>query len=188
MGETSIGRRSIAAPTVPWKSAIITLVVLGIILFILDARARDFGTIASALGLYSAGLLGVFGVLNSWRSSITKRRARYQKVEDRWRKVVDRSVKFSLDGSALSFILMLFGVVAPSIKSQLAEICGITLYALIARLTSVFAIVGVIALGMLSLQIVRDINAIYAWNNKVEEDDAIRDEQSKILEQRKRGS
>lgn len=73
MGETSTGRCSVAAPTVPWKSAVIMLVVLGIILFILDARAKDFGTIASALGLYSAGLLGVFGVLNSWRSSITKK-------------------------------------------------------------------------------------------------------------------
>lgn len=83
---------------------------------------------------------------------------------------------------------MLFGVVAPSIKTQLAEVCDITLYALLARLTSVFAIVGVIGLGMLSLQIVRDINAVYAWNNKVEEDDAIRDEQSKILAQRKQGS
>ena len=88
----------------------------------------------------------------------------------------------------MSFILTLFGVVAPSIKTQLAEVCDITLYALLARLTSVFAIVGVIGLGMLSLQIVRDINAVYAWNNKVEEDDAIRDEQSKILAQRKQGS
>lgn len=75
MGETSTVRRSIAAPTVPWKSAIITLVALGIVLFILDARARDFGTIAGALGLYSAGLLGVFGVLNSWRSPPQRERA-----------------------------------------------------------------------------------------------------------------
>lgn len=178
---------AVVAPTVPWKMATVTLFVCVLALWALDARAKDFGTIASALGLYSAGLLGVFGVLNTWRSAITKRRSRYQQVEDKWRAVIDRSVKFALKGSALSFVLMLFGVIAPAVKAQVASVIGPQPYDYMARSVSALAITGVVALGMVSLQIVRDINAVYDWNNKVEELDAVVEEQRAVAERRKNG-
>lgn len=187
MGELLGERHTVVAPTVPWKAAAVALCVCMLSLWAFDARAKDFGTIASALGLYSAGLLGVFGVLNTWRSAITKRRSRYQQVEDKWRAVIDRSVKFALKGSALSFVLMLFGVIAPAIKAQVASIIGPQLYSYAARSVSALAITGVVALGMVSLQIVRDINAVYDWNNKVEEQDAVVEEQRAVADRRKKG-
>ncbi|MDO5507564.1 MAG: hypothetical protein Q4F64_04430 [Corynebacterium casei] len=83
--------------------------------------------------------------------------------------MVDRSVKFALNGSTLAFLLMLFGVIAPAVKNQLAGILGIDIYSLAARISSSLAISGVVVLGMMSLQIVRDITAVYNWNNTVEE-------------------
>ncbi|WP_216378278.1 hypothetical protein [Arcanobacterium phocae] len=185
MDDRPTNGQRIGAPTVPLKFAITVLVICAITLWILDARARDFGTIASALGLYSAGLLGVFSVLNGWRSSITKRRIRYQNIENRWRIVVDRAVKFSLIGSALAFALMLFGVIAPAVKLQVSMIVEASIYSFIARLVSVVAITGVVALGMMSLQIVRDVNAVYDWNNHVEEEDNSVEEQRAMINQRK---
>lgn len=142
-------------------------------LFALNSRASELDTIASALGLYSAALLGVFSVLTSWRSGIVRRKERFRQVEDRWRDVVDRSVKFSLRGSALSFTLMLFAVVAPAVKGQVRELIGLHAYGWTARTVSSIAISGVVLLGLMSLQIVRDITAVYDWNNHVEEQEAL---------------
>ncbi|GAA3788162.1 hypothetical protein [Micrococcus endophyticus] len=150
-------------------------------LYFLDARASEFDTIASALGLYSAGLLGVFSILTSWRSRITKRRPKYKKIEDRWARVIDRAVLLSLRGSALSFSLMLFGVIAPAVKRQIGELFPIEVYSFLARSTSAVSIAGVILLGLISLQIVRDIAAVYEWNNVVESEEAIVEGQKKKL-------
>lgn len=159
---------------------IVTLSV--IILFALNARASDFGTIASALGLYSAGLLGVFSILTSWRSAIIHRKHRYQQVEDKWREVIDRSVKFALRGSSLSFLLILFGIIAPAVKTQLASLLDPPIYSFLARGTSAVAISSIVMLGLISLQIVRDVTGVYEWNNIVEEQDAIVQAQRDAIE------
>lgn len=173
MGNNGSPKRRVIVPRCHYFLGWLIVFLCGVALFLLDARASDFGTIASALGLYSAALLGVFSILTAWRSSITKRRHRYQQLEDKWRRVIDRSVLFSLRGSALSFMLMLFGVIAPAVKSQLAQVLGIEFYSLAARTTSAIVISGVILLGLMSLQIVRDITAAYEWNNDIEEQDAV---------------
>lgn len=149
------------------------------ILIFLNARASAFDAISSALGLYSAALLGVFSILTSWRSTITARKHRYQQVEDKWRRVIDRSVLFALRGSALAFMLMLFGVIAPAVKGQFADIVGPEVYDILARIVSATAISGVVLLGLMSLQIVRDVTAVYDWNNVVEEQDSITEAQKK---------
>ncbi|GFK17955.1 hypothetical protein [Corynebacterium glutamicum] len=181
MGTQETSKRRVVVPKCHYFLGNVILIAAFITLWFLDARASDFGTIASALGLYSAALLGVFSVLTAWRSSITKRKNRYLQVEDKWRVVIDRSVLFALRGSALSFMLMLLGVIAPAIKNQLYELLGHEPYAFIARTISAIAIVGVILLGMMSLQIVRDITAVYEWNNVVEEQDARTEAQRRKL-------
>lgn len=174
------GRR-VAVPTCHYGYGIALVLLCFTLLFLLNARAAEFDNISSALGLYSAALLGVFTILTSWRSVITGRKQRYQQVEDKWRNVIDRCVLFALRGSALSFMLMLFGVIAPSVKSQLADVFGDSLYGFLSRLTSALAISGVVLLGLMSLQIVRDITAVYEWNNTVEEQDAITRAQREAL-------
>ena len=78
-------------------------------------------------------------------------------------------------------------MIAPAIKAQVASIIGPQLYSYAARSVSALAITGVVALGMVSLQIVRDINAVYDWNNKVEEQDAVVEEQRAVADRRKKG-
>lgn len=167
-----VPKQRVVVPKYHASLGILVFILSFICLVLLDARASDFGTISSALGLYSAALLGVFSILNAWQSAITQRRPRYLHVENDWKIVIDRSVKFALNGSALSFLLMLFGVIAPAVKEQIAYYLGTELYSWAARLTSSLAISGVIILGMMSLQIVRDITAVYKWNNSVEEQEA----------------
>ena len=177
------GKR-VAVPKCHRSIGIATILACFALLFLLDARASTFDAIASALGLYSAALLGVFSILTSWRSTITKRKHRYQHVEDKWRSVIDRSVLFALRGSALSFMLMLFSVIAPAVKGQFADLVGASVYDFLARALSAIAISGVVLLGLISLQIVRDVTAIYEWNNGIEEQDAItqaqRDSQNNV--------
>lgn len=173
MGSRGSPQQRVEVPQCHYYLGIVLLVSCFVVLLLLNARASDFGTIASALGLYSAALLGVFSVLTAWKSAIIGRKRRYIQVEDDWSSVVDRSVKFALNGSALSFMLMLFGVIAPAIKQQLHFYLGDEIYFWAARVTSALAISGVVLLGMISLQIVRDINAVYNWNNWVEEQDEI---------------
>lgn len=166
------GKRRVEVPQCRYNWGVIILVSSIIILLALDARARDLGTIASALGLYSAGLLGVFSVLTAWRSAIVARKYRYLQVEERWLKVIDRAVLFSLKGSILAFLIMLFAVIAPAVKVQLAELLPFELYEEIARWTSAAAITGVVLLGLMALQMVIDVSGVYAWNAQIEEDDA----------------
>lgn len=175
-------RQRVAVPQCPYGLGIAAVVVCIAVLFGLNARASAFDTISSALGLYSAALLGVFSILTSWRTAITRRRHRYQHVEDKWRKVIDRSVLFALRGSALSFMLMLFGVIAPAVKDQLANLVGLDFYSLLARTSSAIAISGVVLLGLMSLQIVRDVTAVYEWNNGIEEQDAVTQAQRDTLD------
>ncbi|MDN6704598.1 hypothetical protein [Corynebacterium glyciniphilum] len=183
MATTGDSRQRVAVPRCHRGIGIALIVICFTLLFLLDARATTFDTIASALGLYSAALLGVFSILTSWRSTITSRKHRYQQVEDKWRSVIDRSVLFALRGSALSFLLMLFGVITPAVKDQTAELVGTDIYGFLARVLSATAISGVVLLGLISLQIVRDVTAVYAWNNDIEEQDAVtqaqRDSQDK---------
>lgn len=175
-------------PVVPRSGktlAVIIAVLSFLVLMFLGARATDFGTIASALGLYSAGLLGVFGVLTSWRSTITRRKHRYLQVEDPWVEVINRAVNIALRGSVLAFSLMLFAVVAPAVKEQIysllidRSIFDRSIYSIIATTSSSIAIAGVITLGLMSLQMVRDVNGVYAWNNYIEAEEAQRAEQKK---------
>lgn len=173
MATTGDSRQRVAVPKCHRGIGMAVILVCLILLFLLEARASTFDTIASALGLYSAALLGVFSILTSWRSTITSRKHRYQQVEDKWRNVIDRSVLFALRGSALSFMLMLFGVIAPAVKAQFADLVGTDIYGFLARALSAIAISGVVLLGLMSLQIVRDVTAVYEWNNGIEEQDAI---------------
>lgn len=165
-------QQRVAVPRCPYGLGVTAVLVCAVVLFGLNARASAFDTISSALGLYSAALLGVFSILTSWRTAITRRKHRYQQVEDKWRKVVDRSVLFALRGSALAFMLMLFGVIAPAVKDQIASFVGLDIYGFLARVTSAIAISGIVLLGLMSLQIVRDVTAVYEWNNGIEEQDA----------------
>lgn len=175
-------RQRVAVPQCPYILGAAAVLVCVAVLFGLNARASAFDTISSALGLYSAALLGVFSILTSWRTAITSRRHRYQTVEDKWRRVIDRSVLFALRGSALSFLLMLFGVIAPAVKDQIASLVGTDLYSILARVSSAIAISGVVLLGLMSLQIVRDVTAVYEWNNRIEEQDAITQAQRDALD------
>lgn len=181
MATAADSKQRVAVPNCPYGVGIAVVLFCFCLLVLLNARASAFDTIASALGLYSAALLGVFSILTSWRSAITRRKHRYQQVEDKWRSVIDRSVLFALRGSALSFMLMLFGVIAPAVKAQLADRLGVSIYDLLARITSATAISGVVLLGLMSLQIVRDVTAVYEWNNGVEEQDAITQSQRDAL-------
>ncbi|MGP5044784.1 hypothetical protein [Glutamicibacter sp. BW77] len=173
MGPSTDRNLRVAVPNCHFGFGVFIFVVSVGVLIALDARASEFDTIASALGLYSASLLGVFSILTSWRNAIVNRRSRYQQVEDKWRIVIDRSVMFSLRGSSVSFLLMLYGVIAPAVKTQIALLLDPIVYSWIARSTSALAISGVVILGLISLQIVRDVTAVYGWNNFVEEQDAI---------------
>lgn len=182
MATAGDSKQRVTVPKCHYGTGLAVVLICFALLVLLDARASTFDAIASALGLYSAALLGVFSILTSWRSAITRRKHRYQQVEDKWRSVIDRSVLFALRGSALSFMLMLFGVIAPAVRSQLAHLVGSGVYAALARTTSAIAISGVVLLGLMSLQIVRDITAVYEWNNAVEEQDAITQAQRDALE------
>lgn len=173
MGTDRRSRHRVAVPKCHWVFGVAVTLACIALLFLLNARASAFDTIASALGLYSAALLGVFSILTTWRSTITNRKHRYQQVEEKWQAVIDRSVIFALRGSALSFALMLFGVIAPAVKEQFAELFGEDVYSFLARALSALAISGVVFLGLMSLQIVRDVTAVYAWNNAIEEQDSI---------------
>jgi len=171
---------------VPQCNRLLGVVVLTVCfgaLIALDARASELDTIASALGLYSASLLGVFSILTSWRNAVIKRRGRYQQVEEPWRAVIDRSVMFTLRGSSLSFLLMLFGVIAPAVKGQIALLLDPLGYSWIAKGASALAISGVVMLGLISLQIVRDVTAFYEWNNLVEEQDAVVQSQREAIDE-----
>ncbi|GAA0962166.1 hypothetical protein [Frigoribacterium faeni] len=184
MASAGDSKQRVAVPKYHRGIGIAAIVICLALLFLLNARASSFDTIASALGLYSAALLGVFTILTSWRSAVTNRKQRYMQVEDKWRSVIDRSVLFALRGSTLSFMLMLFSVIAPAIKGQFADLVGTDVYDFLARSISAIAISGVVLLGLMSLQIVRDVTAVYEWNNGIEEQDAItqaqRDAQKKI--------
>ena len=68
---------------------------------------------------------------------------------------------------------MLFSVIAPAVKGQFADLVGTEVYDILARALSAIAISGVVLLGLMSLQIVRDVTAVYEWNNGIEEQDAI---------------
>nr|BFF14341.1 hypothetical protein GCM10025699_56440 [Microbacterium flavescens] len=85
-------------------------------------------------------------------------------------------------------MLMLFSVIAPAIKGQFADLVGTDVYDFLARSISAIAISGVVLLGLMSLQIVRDVTAVYEWNNGIEEQDAItqaqRDAQKKFSARR----
>lgn len=173
MGTSRDPNPRVVVPSCPYGFGAVLVTLSFGVLMLLDARASTFDTIASALGLYSAGLLGVFSMLTSWRSAIVKRQHRYQQVEHKWRQVIDRSVLLALRGSALSFLLMLFGVIAPAVKIQLAALLDPEWYSTLARVLSAIAISGVVMLGLMSLQIVRDVTGVYEWNNSVEEQDEI---------------
>lgn len=77
---------------------------------------------------------------------------------------------------------MLFGVIAPAVKDQIASLVGTDLYSILARVSSAIAISGVVLLGLMSLQIVRDVTAVYEWNNRIEEQDAITQAQRDALD------
>ena len=177
MANTKDPKQRVAVPKYHRGIGIAATLVCLALLFLLNSRASSFDTIASALGLYSAALLGVFTILTSWRTAINNRKHRYKQVEDKWRGVIDRSVLFALRGSTLSFMLMLFSVIAPAIKGQFAAVVGNNVYDVLARSVSAVAISGVILLGLISLQIVRDVTAVYEWNNGIEEQDAITEAQ-----------
>ena len=68
-------------------------------------------------------------------------------------------------------MLMLFGVIAPAVKDQIASFVGLDIYGFLARVTSAIAISGIVRLGLMSLT-VRDVTAVYEWNNGIEEQDA----------------
>lgn len=172
MGATESTERRVVVPHCPYLLGAIAIITCAVLLFLLNARASALDTISSALGLYSAALLGVFSILTSWRGSIIKRRHRYQDIEDKWRRVIDRSVLFALRGSAISFAIMLFSVIAPAVKDPIFLLVPTDIYALLARGSSSLALSGVVLLGLMSLQIVRDVTAVYEWNNHIEEQDA----------------
>ena len=81
MAATGESRQRVAVPRCPYGIGVVVVLVCFGVLVLLDARASAFDTISSALGLYSAALLGVFSILTSWRSAITRRKHRYQQVE-----------------------------------------------------------------------------------------------------------
>lgn len=140
--------------------------------FVVDSRTDDFGTLAAALGLYSAGLLGVFSILADWRTRIARRQPRDLHVGEKWARVVDRSVRRSLNGSTLSFALMVFGVLAPAFQDPVHRLSA-DLYPWIARCASALVVGGVVALAGSSVQTVRDLRATYKWMSLTAEDDAV---------------
>lgn len=144
--------------------------------YVLDSRVTDFSTLATALGLYSAALLGVFGVLANWRSAVAQRRPRELHVGDKWAAVVDRSVDLALKGSRLAFLLMVIGVVIPAIKQPVALLVP-DWYPILARFGSSMILAGVAILAARSWQIINNVKSFYEWNNHAEARDAKADRQ-----------
>lgn len=154
-------------PSVVWSVGSVTF--LGS--YLLNSRVSDFSTLATALGLYSAALLGVFGVLANWRSAVAQRRPRELHVGDKWAAVVDRSVDLALKGSRLAFLLMVVGVVVPAIKLPVALLVP-DWYPTMARVGSSMILAGVAVLAARSWQIINNVKSFYIWNNQAEARDA----------------
>ncbi len=179
MGAGNRGNQ-VVIPSDSWRLISVSAILATAMSFSLNSRTSDFGTLAAALGLYSAGLLGVFSVLVNWRMRMAKRRPRDLHVGDEWAAVVDRSVKRSLSGSTLAFALMVFGVLAPAFQGPVHQIVP-GVYPWVARTASALVIGSIVLLAGSSLQTVKDLKAVYAWIAQTAEDDAIEENQATRL-------